>query len=94
MKMSKVITKESARPRRNRKPKLRAIDGALSIYRIGDTVTFEINEREFVSPISNVHFDEAGNLWLDVAIAIAPGKVRRVERADHQIEQSEVRANG
>ncbi len=92
--MSKVITKESARPRRNRKPKLRAIDGALSIYRIGDTVTFEINEREFVSPISNVHFDEAGNLWLDVAIAIAPGKVRRVERADHQIEQSEVRANG
>jgi predicted membrane protein len=69
------------KPTPTRKPNLQVIPGALSLYRVGDVITFDLNEVEFEARVESVEI-EAGKavLWVTCALGVHAGHVKRVER--------------
>ncbi len=67
---------------RKKKPQLTGIEGALSIYRIGDKVTFDIGSVEFNAPIDAYYVDGGRpyvNLTIEVRLPV--GLIKKIVRA-------------
>jgi len=77
--------KVNAMPRRRlnstSKPNLQVIPGALSLYRPGDQITFNLNGVEFTAPVESIETEETkAVLWVTVSVGVYASHVKRVER--------------
>ncbi len=69
------------KPTSTQKPNLQVIQGALSLYREGDVVTFELDGLEFEAAIESVEIKNGkALLWVYPAVGLYPHHVKRVER--------------
>lgn len=72
-------SKPVARPP-NRK-QFRAIPGALSLYRPGDRITFEINGVEFTATVESIETEKDKTvLYVTVSIGVFSSHVTRIDR--------------
>lgn len=64
------------------RPELKVIEGALSIYRPGDVIAFDLDGMEFKAPVKRIEMRGGGKtyLFVTVDILIAVSNVKRVER--------------
>jgi hypothetical protein len=63
------------------KPNLQVIPGALSLYRKGDVITFDLNGVEFEAPIDYVELKEGSAvLFVTTCVGVSASHVKRVER--------------
>lgn len=79
-------TKSAARrlPTSTRKTNLQVIPGALSLYRQGDVITFDLEGVEFSAPIDSVEM-KAGVplLCITLTLGVRAHHVKRVERRSY-----------
>lgn len=68
-----------------RKTSLQVIQGALSLYRVGDRITFLLNDVEFTEPVEYVETAEGKTyLYVTVSLGVCVNHVSRVERRGGQ----------
>jgi len=67
-------------------PRLRVIEGALSIYRPGDEISFTLFGEGFSAPVTGSHTKD-GVLYVDVSlnIGINSALIKCVERAESEV---------
>jgi hypothetical protein len=69
------------KPTPTRKPNLQVIPGALSLYREGDVITFDLNDIEFEAPIDFIETEDGSAvLHVVVSVGVYSSHVKRVER--------------
>jgi hypothetical protein len=68
--------------RKKLKPQLTGIEGALSIYRVGDKVTFDIGSVEFDAPIEDYYIvNDQPYVDVTVAMRVAVSHIKKIVRA-------------
>jgi hypothetical protein len=69
------------KPTSTLKPKFKSIPGALSLYRVGDVIAFDLNGVEFEASIDCVELKPGRTvLWVTPTVGVHPEHVKRVER--------------
>jgi len=66
------------------RPKLRVIDGALSIYRPGDRIYFDVEGVEMSGTVEDYKYDGADKCWrvyVDIIFCVPLHRIKRVRRA-------------